>query len=222
MTSTQQIQGQVDGSLDFDGANDGLNIASFTIGTNFTYEAWINATSVTGGNGFRGIMLNGNYNRWLGLGTSGTTSGIIDFWDGTNDNFFGTALSTNTWYHIVATYDGTNLRVYRDGALRGTQAKGYTAQTNTFHIGYSQPINAEFFAGTIDEVRVSSVIRSQPWIQTEYNNQNARATLRPDKYLKEGKPSGDSNPQTTSSHLLDQTAQKHHQFHRSRKAHDFE
>ena len=36
----------------FDDANDGLNIASFTVGTNFTYEAWIDVISVTGGNGF--------------------------------------------------------------------------------------------------------------------------------------------------------------------------
>ena len=176
MTSTQQVNGQIDGNLNFDGTNDGLDIASFTIGTNFSYEVWVNATSVTGGNGFRDIMTNYNYNRWLGLGTNGGTSGIIDFYDGT-DVYFGTALSTNTWYHIVATYDGTNLRVYRNGALLGTQAKSYTAQTSTFHIGYSKSISTEYFNGKIDEVRVSSVVRSQAWITTEYNNQYSPNTF---------------------------------------------
>jgi hypothetical protein len=176
MTSGQQVSGKIDGSLNFDGIDDGLNIASFTIETSFTYEAWINAAVVTGGNGFRDILTNQNYNRWLGLGTNGGTSGVIDFYDGT-DTFFGTALSTSTWYHVVATYDGTNLRVYRNGVLLNTEAKRYTAQTGTFHIGYSQPINAEFFSGRIDEARVSSVARSQAWIATEYNNQNSPSTF---------------------------------------------
>ena len=43
MTSTQQVNGKIDGSLKFDGTNDGLNIASFAIGTSFTYDTWINA-----------------------------------------------------------------------------------------------------------------------------------------------------------------------------------
>jgi hypothetical protein len=176
MASMQQVDGKIDGSLNFDGSNDGLDIASFSIGANFTYEAWVNAAIVTGGNGFRDIMTNYNYNRWLGLGTNGGSSGIIDFYDGT-DSYFGTALSTNTWYHIVATYDGTNLRVYRNGNLLGTLAKSYSAQNSTFHIGYSKSISAEYFNGMIDEVRVSNIIRSQAWIITEYNNQNSPNTF---------------------------------------------
>ena len=178
MTSAQQVNGQIDGSLNFDGTNDGLDVASFAIGTNFTYEAWINATSVTGGNGWRNIVTNYNNNRWLGLGNTGGKYGIIDFYEGGGvDNYFGTALSINTWYHIVATYDGTNLRVYCNGTLLGTQAKSYTAQTSTFHIGYTKPISNEYFYGKIDEVRVSGVVRSQAWITTEYNNQNSPITF---------------------------------------------
>lgn len=48
----QQVDGKIDGSLNFDGSNDGLDVASFTVGTNFTYEAWVNAATVTGGNGW--------------------------------------------------------------------------------------------------------------------------------------------------------------------------
>ena len=119
MTSSQQVNGKIDGNLNFDGTDDGLNSASFTVGISFTYEAWIRATSVTG---WRCVMTNNNYNRWLGLG-----SGTIDFWDNTNDNYFGTALSINTWNYIVATYDGTIVSVYLNGTSLGNTAKSFSA-----------------------------------------------------------------------------------------------
>lgn len=40
----------------------------------------------------------------------------------------GYALTTNTWHHVVATYDGSNIRIYVDGVLRGTS--GAFAGTN--------------------------------------------------------------------------------------------
>jgi hypothetical protein len=123
-------------------------------------------------------MSNYNYNRWLGLGNIGGKYGVIDFYEGGGvDNYFGTALSINTWYHIVATYDGTNLRIYCNSTLLGTKAKSYTVQNSTFQIGYSKFISDEYFYGKIDEVRVSSVVRSQTWITTEYNNQKSPNTF---------------------------------------------
>jgi len=34
-------------------------------------------------------------------------------------------------------------------------------------------VNANYFDGILDEVRISSTARTQDWLTTEYNNENA-------------------------------------------------
>lgn len=93
-----------------------------------------------------------------------------------------TTLSANVWYHITGTYDLSNLRVYVNGVLDGTQANtsaitytngagGPTAKT--FYVGSIHDNDATsntttsdmiFFNGQIDEVKVYNYVRSQPQI----------------------------------------------------------
>jgi hypothetical protein len=65
------------------------------------------------------------------------------------------ALATNTWAHLAMTFDGTNLRVYVNGALVRTAAfTGNIVTSNSpLRIG-GNSIWTEFFAGQIDDVRV--------------------------------------------------------------------
>jgi hypothetical protein len=44
----------------------------------------------------------------------------------------------------------------------------YTQGTNTL-IGFNSGV---YFAGSIDEVRVSSIVRSANWVTTEFKNQS--------------------------------------------------
>ncbi|TLY39614.1 MAG: DUF2341 domain-containing protein, partial [Nitrospirae bacterium] len=177
MTLSQQVAGQINGSLNFDGTNDGLNIPSYTIGDTttgyFTLEAWINETATSG---YRNIVNNcpasctyPNYNRWLGV-----SSGVITWWDGATESAFGTAGSASTWYHIVVTYNGTSFCAYRNGAPIGScVSSSYPPPgvTSLFQIGYTSTTTPqEFFQGMIDEVRVSKTARSADWISTEYKN----------------------------------------------------
>jgi len=78
----------------------------------------------------------------------------------------------------VGTYDGSTLRVYVNGALDNTLARtgaiGYSSLPLT--MGYTQA-PGQWFAGAIDEVRVSNSARPAGWVTTEYNNQNAPATF---------------------------------------------
>jgi hypothetical protein len=85
-------------------------------------------------------------------------------------------LLANTWYHIAATFDGANLRIYLNGALEQTTAHG-TPITSTGSFAIGNGIGFTRWAGQLDEVRVGSAVRSDAWIQTEYNNQNSPGTF---------------------------------------------
>src|SRR5262249_48760252 len=73
----------------------------------------------------------------------------------------------NNWYHVVGTYDGSNLRIYINGSSAGTPvATSGTIDTisQVTEIGFNTLASGQNLMGTIDEVRISSVARSADWI----------------------------------------------------------
>jgi hypothetical protein len=90
-----------------------------------------------------------------------------------------TALTTGTWYYIVAVYDGSFQRIYRNGVPDGTNALSGSVDSaldGPLRIGELQSDTTTYFNGAIDEVRISSVARSADWILTDYRNQSAPGT----------------------------------------------
>ena len=77
------------------------------------------------------------------------------------------------WHHAVGTYDGTTARLYLDG-----QPNASLAAPNVFVDGRVDATELGlFFAGTLDETRISTNVRSADWIKTEYNNQISPSTF---------------------------------------------
>jgi concanavalin A-like lectin/glucanase superfamily protein len=91
------------------------------------------------------------------------------------------ALTLNTWHHVVATYDGTTLRLYVDGALANSAAASITLAyvggqpctiaASTSGTGPVSP--ASFFAGSIDEVAIYTTAPLLARITAHYNAGNA-------------------------------------------------
>ena len=74
-------------------------------------------------------------------------------------------LPLNEWYHIVFTYDGTNLELYLDGDPISSLEQPHVvnfSQRNPLQIGvYSTQSGATIFTGSMDDIRIYDRALSQ-------------------------------------------------------------
>jgi hypothetical protein len=161
------------------GAAAALNASTFTIETWFKRNGAGSATS-TGSGGVTAEPLvtkgraeaegsNVDMNYFLGI--DGMTRVLVaDFEDnanGTNHPVSGrTKILDGLWYHAAATFDGSALRLYLNGALEATLAVSATPRADSIqHAALGSALTstgaaAGFFKGTLDEARIWNVARS--------------------------------------------------------------
>ena len=148
------------GGLDFDGSNDYVdidddNVLDFT--SSMSVGAWINSDE---GAGEQAIV-----SKWFNSGSnakaydfrildSGKVRLNLDI-DGTTEKCgTTTTVSSDVWYHVVATYDGTNIKMYLNGDLENTcSVSGSISSTDApLIIGMEDGVTGAEFDGTIDAV----------------------------------------------------------------------
>jgi hypothetical protein len=161
-------------------AGEGIQVphnAALNNTTAFTYEAWIKPS--TNVSNFRAIInKGGSPNNAPGLyinnGGSGTAGVISAYYNigGTQRQVNSTStVNDNEWHHVATTYDGATLKVYIDGVLQNSLAATGALATNAnpLTIGYNFTENNYPFIGTIDEVRVWNIARTDAELQTTMN-----------------------------------------------------
>ncbi|MFH1521786.1 MAG: DUF2341 domain-containing protein, partial [archaeon] len=170
MTADDQVAGQIDGSLDFDGVDDYIGVPDdiCDVSSDFSVTLWVDPddnsenprwTSIynTGSNDFQGGHLASDEIYFRLLGSVIKTSPYVVSYPG--------------WIYVVFVYNGGTKRIYVDGVEKTTISGGITADATFSAIGAGYSVNTYTADGLIDEVRISNVARSTGWIATEYNNQ---------------------------------------------------
>lgn len=164
-------------ALDLDGTNDNVTIpsnSSLDIDTAITIEAWIYATKSSGVQNVLSKSSNVANNGYIFPRTDNGWSSFVLYLS-LNNSWVTVSYpypSLNSWHHLAATYDGSNIKLYLDGSLVKTQAATgtITVNSNSLCIG-SQPGFGEYFGGEVDELRLWNVARSQSEIQASMSTE---------------------------------------------------
>ncbi|MFX0185201.1 MAG: DUF2341 domain-containing protein, partial [Candidatus Hodarchaeota archaeon] len=170
--------GQMGNAIEFDGTDDYIDLGTkaslYGITNNVTISAWIYPSSATqlddarvAGTKFGYELYNINIAEQMRFIAS-TDS---------NYNFSKTSYTKEEWTYFVGIFDGTETQIFKNGALADSDSlvgSLDTTPTPAYIGGYP---TGYWWNGIIDEVRISSTVRSTDWIQTEYNNQDDPSTF---------------------------------------------
>jgi hypothetical protein len=144
-----RTRGRFGGGLSFDGRNDWVTVAgdpSLDLERAMTLEAWVKPSR-------RGSVLVKERGPRLSYGLYARPSGHV--FTSAEHALRGPALPLRRWSHLAMTWDGSVVRVYRNGAQVASHALSGAAQVSggPLRIG-GNAVWPEFFKGVIDEVRV--------------------------------------------------------------------
>jgi hypothetical protein len=166
------------GSIVFDGTNDYVagTSAIFIPGT-ITLTAWIRHNTITNGQKRYVTMQNET-----AVIRQNFTAGQLHFYIITSSTIkqitISNAIANNTWYHIVGTWDGINMRLYQNGKLVGSSVPGGTMQTTSLNYAVGSTISGtEFMSGNISQSCIYTRALSQNEVLQNYNATKGRFGL---------------------------------------------
>ncbi len=114
-----------------------------------------------------------NINKWFRFGIGAPLP---------SDRKYCTASETfqqGQWYHLSGRFDGTSLTFYINGVPQDSSiaVTSVPVSTEPLQIGHNSDQPLSGFRGNIDEVRISTVARSDTWIRASFEGANPGSKL---------------------------------------------
>lgn len=170
------VEGKIGNGMEFDGANDRVNCGndeSLNLTDALTIELWMQPTAAGEGGPNAGPICKAEaavdwswqlrYNApggFMGFQFNAEPGGST--WISVQEN-----LSPDEWYHIAGTFDGSEIKCYLNGVVKGTgRMAGITGGNGSLLIGEDGWVNV--FVGVVDEVRIYNRALSEDEIQHNY------------------------------------------------------
>ncbi|MEK6757731.1 MAG: LamG domain-containing protein, partial [Nanoarchaeota archaeon] len=162
------------GAYQFDGVNDVINVShsqSINLSGSMTISLWFNANKLNNFMGFAGKTYNDG-NNYIGYGFYyRTNTQTIRFFVNKDIILSSSPIftATNSWHHLVGTFNGTNAVLYLDNVASAPSATtSLTTNNQSLYIGnYGSP--GGFFNGSIDEIMIFNRSLNSSEVQEIYN-----------------------------------------------------
>jgi len=167
------------GTLQFDGTDDYVdceNDSILDITRDITVEAWIKYNSTTSPE-WQSPVNKGYDSTYAFKAQNGLMQWRLQLTNNGNKTVNFGNLDAHVWYHLVGTYDGNTMRVYKNGIAGNTASWTDTIEVTNRHLmiaaqdvnGTGAPNTSQFFNGVIDEVAVYNRVLTAEEIKQHYN-----------------------------------------------------
>ncbi len=177
--------GKIGGAAAFDGVPGGYlyynSVGAYPSGASpVTLESWVQFAATSSGEGIVGYGDSSADGSWDALTWSGSAYlNFDDMW------INGTLPFDTNWHHLVGVYGGgaisaATVQLYIDGVASTDAPYGGTPAITTTQLtvgGLPTDTSCCTLDGLVDEVRVSSGVRSADWVATEFANQSSPSTF---------------------------------------------
>ena len=153
-------------------ASNNINLTGLTDASKtHTVSMWIKGSSSAAGQ----YVFDVETGRFL-FGWGSDTAGKIGLYR-SGWLLFGNTPSANVWHHIALCCGGGTATLYVDGLQYGTGAYSGVGFSGKVALGSRWSMDSYYFPGVLDEVRLSSVLRSPDWIAASYANMLPNSTF---------------------------------------------
>jgi hypothetical protein len=156
-------------SLQFDGVNDIARTVNLPLLTQFTVEAWVRRSADS--NSYQTFLSDANSSYGQAMltlfvdGGNQSCSGAADQFayyqlNNNQTQCSGVTATVGQWFHVAVSRDASGTRrLFVNGVLRSTQTNSAapTDSSGVFAFGRAGDFNGEYFAGLVDEARLSNI-----------------------------------------------------------------
>jgi hypothetical protein len=147
--------------------------SSLDVDSNGTIAAWVRLDAV---NRWNSVVAKGNVNSYsatnYGLEVNNANRFVCVLGGGSSSRTLASSVTvtTGTFYHVACVWDGTQLRLYINGALNASVAQNLTPAVNTSPLYVGQfGGNVDRMRGVIDEVHIYGRALSQADVSADMN-----------------------------------------------------
>ena len=165
--------GKVGGALEFDGEDDYVEVDYTDDLPAWTLSIWVKSSAPPSIEGNpsgpvsrdKNFQINWNHIQETFLGAAGVN--VNGQWYAASFN----ELKADTWYHLAATYDGENLKSYKNGSLVSyNPAPSGEPESESQKLTFGKHVaNPWYFKGLLDDVRIYNYALGKDDIKTIYS-----------------------------------------------------
>ncbi len=117
----------------------------------------------------------------FGMYLNATGGPVFQAWG--NDTDFGGTYAINTWQHVVISYDGSVVKMYKNGAYVSSATKNLNTVLSAFKLGNNATTVAyddlKIYNYVISDADVASLYANNTLSTSEFNQNNLEAALYP-------------------------------------------